>query len=277
MKQYLKVVTDVLLLGEPRQDRTGTGTSSIFDTRAKWDLRLGFPAVTTKKLAWRSVVGELLWFLSGSTNIYDLEERTYGTRGERRTIWHPNYEEQAVALGYEDGELGPVYGHQWRDFGGVDQILQLFDSIIISPHGRRHLVSAWNPADMPKMALPPCHYSFQCYVSNDGHIDLKWHQRSVDVFLGLPFNIASYALLLHIIGQITGYKPRYLTFDGGDTHIYNDHMEQISEQMKRVPYDLPKLEMPTFCNLETLAELSAKDFNLVGYQHHPALKGKMSA
>ena len=279
MQQYLKILTDVILLGEPRNDRTGTGTVSIFDSYAKFDLREGFPAVTTKRLAWKSVVGELLWFLSGSTNLHDLRVFTFGRDEGQWTIWTPNYEDQAISMGYDRGNLGPVYGKQWRNFGGRDQILELIEGLKNNPHGRRHLVSAWNVAELDKMALPPCHYGFQCYVSNDGYLDLKWTQRSVDCFLGLPFNIASYALLTHILAKLTGLKPRYLIFSGGDTHIYNDHMEQVEEQVKRKPRALPTLVMPEFVDLYDLLEnnTAAWSFQLEGYDPHPALKAKMSS
>ncbi|EFQ1274349.1 thymidylate synthase [Shigella flexneri] len=279
MQQYLKILTDVILLGEPRNDRTGTGTVSTFDSYAKFDLREGFPAVTTKRLAWKSVVGELLWFLSGSTNLHDLCVFTFGRDEGQWTIWTPNYEDQAISMGYDKGNLGPVYGKQWRNFGGRDQILELIEGLKNNPHGRRHLVSAWNVAELDKMALPPCHYGFQCYVSNDGYLDLKWTQRSVDCFLGLPFNIASYALLTHILAKLTGLKPRYLIFSGGDTHIYNDHMEQVEEQVKRKPRPLPTLVMPEFVDLYDLLEnnTAAWSFQLEGYDPHPALKAKMSS
>lgn len=279
MKQYLKILTDVVLLGEPRNDRTGTGTISTFDSHARFDLREGFPAVTTKRLAWKSVVGELLWFLSGSTNLHDLRTFTFGRDEGQWTIWTPNYEDQAISMGYKNGNLGPVYGKQWRDFGGRDQIMELIHGLKTNPHGRRHLVSAWNVAELDKMALPPCHYGFQCYVSNDGYLDLKWTQRSVDCFLGLPFNIASYALLTHILAKLTGLKPRYLTFSGGDTHIYNDHMEQVEEQMKRKPRALPTLVMPEFVDLFDLLDnnTAAWAFRLENYDPYPALKAKMSS
>ncbi|QKE55278.1 thymidylate synthase 2 [Escherichia phage ECOP18] len=279
MQQYLKILTDVILLGEPRNDRTGTGTVSIFDSYAKFDLREGFPAVTTKRLAWKSVVGELLWFLSGSTNLHDLRVSTFGRDEGQWTIWTPNYEDQAISMGYDRGNLGPVYGKQWRNFGGRDQITELIEGLKNNPHGRRHLVSAWNVAELDKMALPPCHYGFQCYVSNDGYLDLKWTQRSVDCFLGLPFNIASYALLTHILAKLTGLKPRYLIFSGGDTHIYSDHIEQVEEQLKRKPRPLPTLVMPEFVDLYDLLEnnTAAWSFQLEGYDPHPALKAKMSS
>ncbi|MFP9071936.1 thymidylate synthase, partial [Enterococcus faecalis] len=209
----------------------------------------------------------------------DLRVFTFGRDEGQWTIWTPNYEDQAISMGYDKGNLGPVYGKQWRNFGGRDQILELIEGLKNNPHGRRHLVSAWNVAELDKMALPPCHYGFQCYVSNDGYLDLKWTQRSVDCFLGLPFNIASYALLTHILAKLTGLKPRYLIFSGGDTHIYNDHMEQVEEQVKRKPRPLPTLVMPEFVDLYDLLEnnTAAWSFHLEGYDPHPALKAKMSS
>jgi thymidylate synthase len=278
MKNYINLMGEVLLNGEKRDDRTGTGTLAIFDSKLVFDLSTGkFPAVTTKKLQWKAVVGELLWFLSGSSNIEELSWYTYDGDPYRRTIWHPNYEKQAIDLGYSEGELGPVYGVQWRNWDGVDQIRNLIDGLVSNPHGRRHMVSAWNVSQLHLMALPPCHYGFECYVDNKGKLSLKWHQRSVDVFLGLPFNIASYALLLHILAKLTGYSVGKLIFDGGDTHIYNDHLELASIQFSRQPLDLPSLVMPEFQTLEEVICLTASDFQLAEYIHHPALSGKMSA
>ncbi|CCI88511.1 thymidylate synthase [Yersinia phage phiR2-01] len=279
MDKYTAILEEVLQYGEPRADRTGTGTLAIFDSHARFDLREGFPAVTTKRLAWKAVVGELLWFLSGSTKLHDLRVFTHGRDEGQWTIWTPNYEDQAVSMGYENGNLGPVYGKQWRNFGGHDQIIELIHGLKTNPFGRRHMVSAWNVAELDKMALPPCHYGFQCYVSNDGYLDLKWTQRSVDCFLGLPFNIASYALLTHILAKLTGLKPRFLTFSGGDTHIYYDHMPQVLEQISREPRELPTLVMPEFVDLYDLLDnnTAAWSFSLEGYDPHPALKGKMSS
>lgn len=280
MRNYLDLVGKILLYGELRNDRTGTGTYSIFDSRLEFDMRGGkFPAVTTKKLQWNAVVGELLWFLSGSTDIHELSWYTHNGDIYKNTIWHPNFEKQGLALGYTDGELGPVYGSQWRNWGGsgIDQIRNLLTSLVEDPHGRRHLVSAWNVSDLEKMTLPPCHYAFECYVTNKGFLNLKWHQRSVDVFLGLPFNIASYALLLTILAKLTGLKPGTLIFDGGDTHIYKDHLDQMATQYRRTPLELPELIMPEFDSLEELLMLTASDFTLSNYQHHSSLTGKMSA
>ena len=183
MKQYQYLIKDILENGYETDDRTGTGTIALFGTKLRFDLTKGFPAVTTKKLAWKACIAELLWFLSGSTNVNDLRWRTHGFRDEGKTIWDENYENQAIGLGYSDGELGPVYGKQWRDFGGVDQVIKTIDRIKKLPNDRRQIVSAWNPAEIDKMALPPCHCFYQFNVRN-GHLDLQWYQRSVDVFLG---------------------------------------------------------------------------------------------
>lgn len=277
MYNYLKLMQEVLDQGEWTDDRTGTGTISTFGKTLRWDLQKSFPAVTTKKLAWKSVVGELLWFLEGSTNIYRLAKLTHGN-GEKRTIWHPNYEKQAVALGYQHGELGPVYGSQWRNFNGVDQIRNLLDGIKKDPFGRRHLVSAWNPADMYKMALPPCHYSFGVKITPSGKLNLFFTMRSNDVFLGLPFNIASYALLAHILAKLTGYEVGELVYFGADVHIYKDHIEQCKEQLSRKPFTgKVTLEMPHFTSLYDLTQYTSDAFKLKGYESHGTIKANMSA
>lgn len=183
MKQYQNLIKQILTDGYDTDDRTGTGTRAIFGTKIRFDLTRGFPAVTTKKLAWKACISELLWFLSGSTNVDDLRERTHGSRDEGKTIWDENYETQARQLGYMDGALGPVYGKQWRDFGGIDQLKLIINRIKQMPTDRRQIVSAWNPAEIDKMALPPCHCFYQFNVRN-GYLDLQWYQRSVDVFLG---------------------------------------------------------------------------------------------
>ncbi|WAX12841.1 thymidylate synthase [Escherichia phage ECO07P1] len=183
MKQYQNLIKDILENGYETDDRTGTGTIALFGTKLRFDLTKGFPAVTTKKLAWKACIAELLWFLSGSTNVNDLRERTHGSRTEGKTIWDENYENQAISLGYSDGELGPVYGKQWRDFGGIDQVVEIAERIKKMPNDRRQIVSAWNPAEIDQMALPPCHCFYQFNVRN-GYLDLQWYQRSVDVFLG---------------------------------------------------------------------------------------------
>lgn len=286
MKQYKDLIQDILDNGYVTDDRTGTGTIALFGTKTRFDLTKGFPAVTTKKLAWNSCRNELLWFMSGSTNVNDLRERTHGSRDDGFTIWDGNYDNQAVALGYTDGELGPVYGKQWRDFGGVDQLAKTIDRIKKIPTDRRQIVSAWNPAEIDKMALPPCHMFYQFNVRN-GYLDLQWYQRSVDVFLGLPFNIASYAALVHIVALMCGLKPGDLVFSGGNTHIYMNHIEQCKEVLAREPKELCQLKMSGFPNdfkyWSTEQQLDwitvfmlGSDFELVGYESHPTIKGKMA-
>jgi thymidylate synthase len=277
MENYNKLVAEILMSRDKVQDRTGEGTRRVFGRTLTWDLREGFPAVTGKRLAWKAVVGELLWFLSGSTNVEDLRYYTHGSNSTKKTIWDDNYNNQAKDLGYVGGELGPVYGHQWRDFNGVDQLSDLIYNLKNNPYSRRHLVSAWNVGELDKMALPPCHYSFQCFVSKDGYLDLLWNQRSVDVFLGLPFNIASYALLLHILGHLTGLEPRHLTFMGGDVHIYNNHLQQCGEMISRPLKDLPTLYCPKMDTLlEYLTACKPEDFKLIGYDPHPTIKAPMA-
>ena len=276
MKQYLELVKKILDQGEPRSDRTGVGTKSIFGTSLVFDLTKGFPAVTTKKLAWKAVVSELLWFLEGSTNERRLCEILHGTRDpSKRTIWTDNFEKQGKDLGYTDGDLGPVYGKQWRNFNGVDQIANVINEIKTNPTSRRLIVSAWNPKDIPAMALPPCHLLFQFFVSGS-NLDAIWYQRSIDVGLGLPFNIASYALLTHIIASITGLIPRTLKFFGGDTHIYNNQIEALQTQVRRVPLPLPQLKMPKIESLEDLKKVKVTDFVLENYTYHEPLKMKMA-
>jgi thymidylate synthase len=291
MLQYKQLLEKILVEGTTRGDRTGTGTLSIFDAHMEFDLREGFPACTTKKLAWQAIVGELLWFLSGSSNVDKLRERTYGLLGRNKTIWDANYDRQGVALGLTGGELGAVYGRQWRAFANykitdhgnlevvgesIDQIVELLQEASSNPDSRRLLVSAWNPNALAVSALPPCHWAFELYIDN-GFLDMKWHQRSVDVFLGLPFNIASYALLQHIFAQLLGLIPRKLVGDLTNVHIYNDHKEQVREQLSRTCFGLPELILPKFTNLEELLNLEVQDFKLEGYISHPAIKANMSA
>ena len=276
MKQYLELVKKILDQGEPRSDRTGVGTKSIFGTSLVFDLTKGFPAVTTKKLAWKAVVAELVWFLEGSTNERRLCEILHGTRDpSKRTIWTDNFEKQGKDLGYTDGNLGPVYGKQWRNFNGVDQIANVINEIKTNPTSRRLIVSAWNPKDIPAMALPPCHLLFQFFVSGS-NLDAIWYQRSIDIGLGLPFNIASYALLTYIIASITGLTPRTLKFFGGDTHIYNNQIEALQTQVRRVPLPLPQLKMPKIESLEDLKKVKVTDFVLENYTYHEPLKMKMA-
>lgn len=285
MKQYQDLIKQILTDGYDTDDRTGTGTRAIFGTKIRFDLTRGFPAVTTKKLAWKACISELLWFLSGSTNVDDLRERTHGSRDEGKTIWDENYETQARQLGYMDGALGPVYGKQWRDFGGIDQLKLIINRIKQMPTDRRQIVSAWNPAEIDKMALPPCHCFYQFNVRN-GYLDLQWYQRSVDVFLGLPFNIASYAALAHIVAKMCNLIPGDLVFSGGNTHIYMNHIEQCEEVLRREPKELCNLEIiwpgnfenwPTETQLDWVTtSMSHKDFKLHGYKSHPAITAKMA-
>lgn len=285
MKQYQDLIKDIFENGYETDDRTGTGTIALFGTKLRWDLTKGFPAVTTKKLAWNACIAELLWFISGSTNVNDLRLRTHGSLIQGKTIWDDNYENQAKDLGYHSGELGPIYGKQWRDFGGVDQLVETIDRIKKLPTDRRQIVSAWNPAEINQMALPPCHMFYQFNVRN-GYLDLQWYQRSVDVFLGLPFNIASYATLVHIVAKMCNLIPGDLIFSGGNTHIYMNHVEQCKEILRREPKELCELKIDwpiEFGNCDTETQLywlteymKPKDFILENYESHPAIKGKMA-
>mgnify|MGYP002523399986 FL=1 len=285
MKQYQDLIKNILENGYETDDRTGTGTIALFGTKLRWDLTKGFPAVTTKKLAWNACISELLWFLSGSTNVNDLRLIQHDSLIQGKTVWDENYENQAKDLGYHSGELGPIYGKQWRDFGGVDQIIEVVERIKKVPNDRRQIVSAWNPAELKQMALPPCHMFYQFNVRN-GYLDLQWYQRSVDVFLGLPFNIASYATLVHIVAKMCNLIPGDLIFSGGNTHIYMNHVEQCKEILRREPKELCELKIDwpiEFGNCDTETQLywlteymKPKDFILENYESHPAIKGKMA-
>jgi thymidylate synthase len=254
MRPYLDLLRHVLEHGERRTDRTGTGTISLFGAQSRYDLRDGFPLVTTKKVLFPAVVRELLWFLRGSTNIHDdLTQHT--------PIWD--------AWADDKGELGPIYGYQWRNWGGqhIDQIQQAIDTIKKDPTSRRIIVSAWNVADIPKMRLPPCHAFFQFYVQ-DSWLDCQLYQRSADLALGVPFNIASYALLMSMIAQECKLAPRYFVHTLGDAHIYLNHVEGVKIQLAREPYPLPKLVLADKPTLE----MTYDDIKLEGYQHHPFIK-----
>ncbi|QLF80807.1 putative thymidylate synthase [Escherichia phage 132] len=285
MKQYQDLIKDIFENGYETDDRTGTGTIALFGTKLRWDLTKGFPAVTTKKLAWKACIAELIWFLSGSTNVNDLRLIQHDSLIQGKTVWDENYENQAKDLGYHSGELGPIYGKQWRDFGGVDQIVEVIDRIKKLPNDRRQVVSAWNPAELKQMALPPCHMFYQFNVRN-GYLDLQWYQRSVDVFLGLPFNIASYAALVHIVAKMCNLIPGDLIFSGGNTHIYMNHVEQCKEILRREPKELCELvigglpykfrHLSTKEQLKYVLKLRPKDFVLKGYESHPPIKGKMA-
>lgn len=275
MKQYLDLLNLVLHQGRRKEDRTGTGTISYFSPPdLDFDLTQGFPLVTTKKMFTKGVIGELLWFITGSTNIQDLEFLTYGTRGEHSTIW----DEWADP----EGNLGPVYGKQWRQITGliesggiriVDQLDNLISDIKRNPDSRRLLVSAWNPVDLPDMALAPCHCLWQVYVQ-DGELSLKLYQRSADLFLGVPFNIASYALLTIMLAQVTGNRPGRFIHSFGDAHIYTNHEDQVREQLSRVPFEPPTMVInPEVTNIE---DFKMEDFVLTDYDHHPAIKADVS-
>ena len=258
MQQYLELMRYVRDNGQRRQDRTGVGTVGIFGYQMRFDLGEGFPALTTKKLHFPAIIHELLWFLQGSTNVAYLREN--GVK-----IWD--------AWADEDGELGPVYGYQWRswptpDGGNVDQISWLVNEIRNNPNSRRLVVSAWNPADIDKMALPPCHCLFQFSVT-DGSLSCQLYQRSADIFLGVPFNIASYALLTMMIAQVTGYRPGEFVHTLGDAHIYLNHLEQVEEQLSRSPLSLPQMKLNP--KVTELADFRYGDFELVDYQFHPRI------
>jgi thymidylate synthase len=263
MQQYLDLMSHVLAKGTHKSDRTGTGTVSVFGHQMRFDLQEGFPVVTTKKLHLKSIIIELLWFLQGSTNNNWLKERGV-------SIW----DEWAK----EDGELGPIYGYQWRSWPApngehVDQISQLIDQIKNNPDSRRLIVSAWNVAEIPRMALPPCHAFFQFYVA-DGKLSCQLYQRSADIFLGVPFNIASYALLTHMIAQQTGLTPGEFIWTGGDCHLYSNHMEQVKLQLSRQPLPLPKLNIRR--KPASIFDYEYEDFELIGYQHHDAIKAPVA-
>tara|TARA_R110000782_G_scaffold39680_2_gene92020 strand:+ start:1370 stop:2200 length:831 start_codon:yes stop_codon:yes gene_type:complete len=275
MKQYLDLLKDILENGESKDDRTGTGTISVFGRQLRFDLRESFPAVTTKKLAWRACVGELLWFLEGSSDERRLAELTHGTREGVSTIWTPN----ALAPYWKpkaqfNGDLGRVYGVQWRDFGGVDQILKLVDGLKEDPNGRRHIVSAWNVGELDQMALPPCHVLSQFYVNKNKELSCHMYQRSVDVFLGLPFNIASYALLTHMVAHVCGLTVGELVISTGDTHIYSNHVMQVKEQLTRSPTPGPVLRLnPDVVDID---KFTMDDIQLQNYVSMPSIKAPMA-
>jgi thymidylate synthase len=258
MVQYLELLRHVLEKGERKEDRTGTGTISVFGAQARFDLRDRFPMLTTKKLHLKSIIHELLWFLSGDTNITYLKENGV-------SIWDEWADEQ--------GDLGPVYGKQWRDFGGVDQITNLIDMIQNSPDSRRMLVSAWNPVDVPNMALPPCHTMWQVRVLG-GKLHLQLYQRSADMFLGVPFNIASYALLLQMLAHVTGYEVGDFVHTIGDAHIYSNHMDQVQLQLSRTPKALPELKIRR--RVTSIFDFKYEDFEVVGYDPDPAIKAPVA-
>jgi thymidylate synthase len=263
MKQYLSLMQDILDTGVQKTDRTGTGTKSVFGRQLRFDLSEGFPLVTTKKLHLRSIIYELLWFLRGDTNIKYLKDNGV-------SIW----DEWAD----ENGDLGPVYGSQWRSWPApdgrhIDQIASVLNQIKTKPDSRRHIVSAWNPAEVDSMALPPCHALFQFYVA-DGKLSCQLYQRSADYFLGVPFNIASYALLTHMVAQQCNLTPGDFVWTGGDVHLYNNHFEQARLQLSREPLPIPRLDIRT--KPATLFDYQFEDFEIVNYQCHPSIKAPIA-
>jgi len=263
MHQYLDFMRHVYEHGTVKTDRTGTGTRSVFGYQMRFDLQEGFPLVTTKKLHLKSIIHELIWFLAGSTNIGYLKE--HGV-----SIW----DEWADA----NGDLGPIYGFQWRswptpDGGHIDQISQLIEQIRNNPDSRRLIVSAWNVSDIPRMKLPPCHAFFQFYVA-DGKLSCQLYQRSADIFLGVPFNIASYALLTHMVAEQTGLQVGDFVWTGGDCHLYSNHFEQVQEQLSRKPFPLPKLQLKR--KPDSIFDYRYEDIEIVGYECHPAIKAPVA-
>ena len=273
MKQYLDLVNHLLATGSEKTDRTGTGTKSVFGYQMRFDLSKGFPLVTTKKIHFKSIVHELLWFLKGDTNIEYLQEN--GVR-----IWNEWADEK--------GNLGPVYGHQWRNWNseGIDQIQEVINTLKTNPDSRRMLVSAWNPSVLPdtkvsfsknvannKAALPPCHAFFKFYVA-DGKLSCQLYQRSADVFLGVPFNIASYALLTLMVAQVCGYEPGDFVHSFGDVHIYSNHFEQLKEQLSRAPKALPEMHLNP--EIKNIFDFTYDDFELINYDPYPLIKGKVA-
>lgn len=287
MKEYLNMCEYILKNGKEKEDRTNTGTISVFGYQSRYDLEKGFPLLTTKKVHLKSIIHELLWFISGSTNIkylvdnnvniwnewpYEIFKKSKDYNNESlKEFVEKIKNDKKFALKY--GNLGPVYGKQWRDFNGVDQLNKVIDDIKHNPYSRRHIVSAWNPSEIENMALPPCHAFMQFYV-NDGYLSLQLYQRSGDVFLGIPFNIASYALLLMMVAQVTNLKPKEFIHTIGDAHIYKNHLDQINLQLKRKPRNLPTMKINK--NIKNILDFKYEDFKLENYNPHPVIKGKVA-
>jgi len=280
MKAYLDLLQHVRKTGEVRKDRTGVGTLGIFGAQLRFDLAEGFPLVTTKKVHTKSIIQELLWFLAGRTDNAWLTERGV-------TIWNEwATAEQCAKFGRGEGDLGPVYGHQWRNFGatkkpdgtynsdGVDQIKLLVEQLKKNPASRRHLITGWNPLEADKVALPPCHTLYQFHVSTDNRLSCQLYQRSADLFLGVPFNIASYSLLTHMIAQVTGLKPGHFVHTFGDAHIYSNHLEQVDLQCSREPRPLPRLILNP--EIKDLFAFKYEDITIEGYDPHPGIKAPVA-
>lgn len=286
---YLNALRDILDHGEDRPDRTGTGTRSIFGLQMRFDLTEGFPAITTKKLAWKACVSELLWFIEGSGDEYRLREILHGDRySDKKTIWTDNAQSDywvKQRLQRHPGDLGRVYGVQWRRWRkplirvnkvvlqNHDQLIELINGIKDDPYSRRHIISAWNPGELDLMALPPCHMMAQFYVSN-GKLSCQMYQRSADMFLGMPFNISSYALFTHMIAQVCNLEVGDLIISVGDAHIYDNHFDQVKEQLARKPFALPTLKLNP--DISVITEFDMNDIELVGYESHEAIKAPMA-
>lgn len=287
MKQYLDLCKTVLEKGTTKGDRTGTGTISYFGHQARYDLADGFPLLTTKRVHLKSILHELIWFISGDTNIKYLVDngvRIWNEWPYEAFIQSEDYNGETLdeyveliknskTFADKHGDLGPVYGKQWRDFGGVDQLAELIEQIKTNPNSRRLILNAWNPPEVPLMALPPCHLLFQFYV-NDGKLSLQLYQRSGDVFLGVPFNIASYSILLLMVAQVTGLEPGEFIHTIGDAHIYENHLEQINTQLARNPRELPVLKLNK--EVKSIFDFKYDDFILENYSPHKAIKGKVA-
>lgn len=295
MVEYLRHLNHILINGEDREDRTGVGTKSIFGLQMRFDLRKEFPAVTTKRLAWRAVVSELIWFLEGSGDERRLAEILHGTRDtDKKTIWTANAEaDYWKPKAKYDGDLGRVYGVQWRNWhtpvtlekkqfkgieytqanNSVDQVTKLISDIKQDPTSRRHILTAWNPGELDDMALPPCHVMSQFYVNNS-ELSCQMYQRSADMFLGVPFNIASYSLLTHMIAHACDLKVGDFVHTIGDAHIYNDHIDQVHEQIKRDPLPGPKLIID--CDSKDIFDIKMENINLINYQSHPPISAPMA-
>lgn len=291
MKQYHDYLQHILLNGEKREDRTGTGTIATFGYQMRFDLRKGFPLLTTKKMPLRIIFEELKWFLSGDTNVVSLLDKNVHIWDADAYRWYKRnnpdsqltFEEYIEALKEgilhrEFGDLGAIYGKQWRSWGTpdgrtIDQITMVIDSLKNDPYSRRHIVSAWNVADLDKMALPPCHVLFQFWVSNDGELSCHLYQRSADSFLGVPFNIASYSLLVHMIASVTGYRVGEFIHTIGDAHIYLDHLEQVKKLLSREPRELPTLEVR---RKDSIFDIEWEDIILTNYNPHPPIKAEIS-
>ena len=289
-RQYKELLEHILHFGIDKKDRTGTGTKSVFGWQIRHNMKDGFPLLTTKKMAFKTMVVELLWFLRGDTNIKFLQDNNCH-------IWDGDYQK----TGRTNGELGPIYGKQWRNWGGsvetkisdkrdengylmyefiphkgIDQIANLIEELKTNPDSRRLMVNAWNVSELNQMVLPPCHYGFQCYVRDSKYLSLMWNQRSVDTFLGLPFNIASYALLLKMIAREVDMVPDELIANLGDCHLYNNHIKQAKEQITRTPYELPEVLMRKACSITGERKYTPEDITLINYEYHPAIKAPLS-